>query len=85
MMACVYEVGPGTGALTKPILEAGAKVVAVEIDPERAAGLRQHCSKELASGIPAPALLRMPAALSPMSASPGVSSPIRHSNTAPNY
>lgn len=30
---CVLEVGPGTGTLTGALLEAGAKVTAVEIDP----------------------------------------------------
>ncbi len=32
----VLEVGPGEGALTRPLAQAGARVVAVEIDPLRA-------------------------------------------------
>ncbi|OGL34990.1 ribosomal RNA small subunit methyltransferase A [Candidatus Saccharibacteria bacterium RIFCSPHIGHO2_12_FULL_47_16b] len=36
----VLEVGPGTGSLTKKILETGAQVVAVEKDEELAAQLR---------------------------------------------
>ena len=32
----VLEVGPGDGALTRPLAQAGARVVAVEIDPLRA-------------------------------------------------
>lgn len=38
------EIGPGRGALTRPLLEAGATVHAIEIDRDLAAGLRtwQH-------------------------------------------
>ena len=36
---CVLEVGPGDGALTRFLAEAAASVVAVEIDPRRAAAL----------------------------------------------
>ncbi|HYX21059.1 MAG TPA: rRNA adenine N-6-methyltransferase family protein, partial [Thermoanaerobaculia bacterium] len=32
----VLEIGPGEGALTRPLAQAGARVVAVEIDPLRA-------------------------------------------------
>ena len=46
----VYEVGPGLGALTKPILAAGPPVVAVEIDAARASGLRQSCADYFDSG-----------------------------------
>jgi len=35
----VLEVGPGAGALTRPLLEAGARVLAVEIDARLAAEL----------------------------------------------
>ncbi|MHC4246814.1 MAG: rRNA adenine N-6-methyltransferase family protein, partial [Planctomycetota bacterium] len=33
----VLEVGPGTGTLTEALVEAGADVVAAELDPEMAA------------------------------------------------
>ena len=35
----VLEIGPGEGALTRPLARTGARVVAVEIDPLRAAAL----------------------------------------------
>lgn len=35
----VVEIGPGKGALTRPLLERGLRVVAFEIDPGLAAGL----------------------------------------------
>jgi 16S rRNA (adenine1518-N6/adenine1519-N6)-dimethyltransferase len=38
----VLEVGPGTGVLTEPMLEAGARVVAVEIDRDLCAILRER-------------------------------------------
>jgi 16S rRNA (adenine1518-N6/adenine1519-N6)-dimethyltransferase len=38
----VLEVGPGTGALTERLIEAGAAVVAVEIDPDLEPILRQR-------------------------------------------
>ena len=42
----VVEVGPGLGVLTEPLLAAGARVVAVEIDPRLAAYLRQRFAGE---------------------------------------
>jgi 23S rRNA (adenine-N6)-dimethyltransferase len=38
----VLDLGAGTGALTGVLVRAGARVVAVEIDPELAAGLRRR-------------------------------------------
>ena len=38
----VLDVGAGLGALTAPLLDAGARVVAVEAHPGRAAALRQR-------------------------------------------
>lgn len=38
----VLDVGAGHGALTVPLLDAGARVIAVELHPERARRLRQR-------------------------------------------
>ncbi|HEY7114154.1 MAG TPA: 16S rRNA (adenine(1518)-N(6)/adenine(1519)-N(6))-dimethyltransferase RsmA [Thermoanaerobaculia bacterium] len=38
----VLEVGPGDGALTRPLLETGARLVAVEIDPLRTEALARE-------------------------------------------
>ena len=38
----VLDIGAGTGALTAPLVQAGARVVAVELHPGRAALLRQR-------------------------------------------
>jgi 23S rRNA (adenine-N6)-dimethyltransferase len=38
----VLDIGAGTGALTRPLVQAGARVVAVELHPGRAALLRQR-------------------------------------------
>jgi 16S rRNA (adenine1518-N6/adenine1519-N6)-dimethyltransferase len=40
------EVGPGRGAITWPILEAGARLLAVEIDPRLVRRLRQIAGRE---------------------------------------
>ena len=40
--ALVLDIGAGDGALTRPLLAARARVVAVEAHPERAAGLRRR-------------------------------------------
>lgn len=42
----VVEVGPGLGVLTAPLLAAGARVIAVEIDPRLGAYLRRHFAGE---------------------------------------
>ncbi len=38
----VVEIGPGEGVLTRHLLAAGARVTAIEIDPQLAAGLRER-------------------------------------------
>lgn len=38
----VVDIGAGQGALTRPLLAAGAKVIAVELHPGRAAQLRER-------------------------------------------
>jgi len=47
----VLEVGPGLGSLTLGLLDAGARVTAVEIDP-RLAELLPHTVEQLAPGAP---------------------------------
>jgi len=46
----VFEIGPGTGMLTKPLLERAKKVIAIEADAKLAAGLRETFSSEIAEG-----------------------------------
>lgn len=38
----ILEVGPGTGTLTETLLEAGAEVIACEVDPDMAAIITEH-------------------------------------------
>jgi 18S rRNA (adenine1779-N6/adenine1780-N6)-dimethyltransferase len=38
----VLEIGPGTGNLTKKLLDAGKKVIAVEIDPRMVLELQKR-------------------------------------------
>lgn len=38
----VIEIGPGRGALTGPLLDSGARVTAVEVDPDLATRLRER-------------------------------------------
>lgn len=46
----VLEVGPGEGALTRPLLETGAKVVAVEKDPALVEKLKNIFKNEIEDG-----------------------------------
>ena len=46
----VLEIGPGRGALTKKLLETGAIVHALEIDPDMIEVLQEKFSEEVASG-----------------------------------
>ena len=55
----VLEIGPGLGFLTGALLEAGATVSAVELDPGLAAFLRERFAPELADGAGRPARLRL--------------------------
>ena len=43
----VLDVGAGTGALTQPLLDAGARVIAVESHPGRAAELRRRFNGDI--------------------------------------
>ncbi len=47
----VLDIGAGEGALTAPLLRAGARVVAVELHPGRAARLRRRFSGVPFSGV----------------------------------
>jgi 23S rRNA (adenine-N6)-dimethyltransferase len=42
----VLDVGAGTGALTRPLVERGARVIAIELHPTRAHELRQKFADE---------------------------------------
>ena len=42
----VLDIGAGEGALTLPLVEAGARVIAVELHPQRAAALAQRFAGE---------------------------------------
>jgi 23S rRNA (adenine-N6)-dimethyltransferase len=44
--AIVVDVGAGTGALTRPLVAAGARVIAVEWHPGRADDLRRHFAND---------------------------------------
>jgi 23S rRNA (adenine-N6)-dimethyltransferase len=43
----VLDLGAGTGALTGPLVEAGARVIAVELHPGRAVVLRRHFGESI--------------------------------------
>lgn len=49
--ARVLEVGPGLGVLTEALLEAGARVVAVELDRDLAAALGERLAASVESGV----------------------------------
>ena len=58
--ALVLDVGAGTGALTGPLLDVGARVIAVEAHPGRAAELRRRFGRAV-TVVPADAAdLRLP-------------------------
>ena len=46
----VYEIGPGKGMLTKELLALGARVTAVEKDPEMVAVLKETFGEEISNG-----------------------------------
>jgi 16S rRNA (adenine1518-N6/adenine1519-N6)-dimethyltransferase len=52
----ILEIGPGTGALTRLLIERGGQVSAVEIDPRLAGELRRSIASEKLSVIEADAL-----------------------------
>ncbi len=43
---CVLEIGAGTGNLTRVLANSGAKIIAIEIDPELSANLKERFSGE---------------------------------------
>jgi 23S rRNA (adenine-N6)-dimethyltransferase len=43
----VLDVGAGSGALTAPLLKAGARVIAIELHPGRAAALRARFGRDI--------------------------------------
>ncbi len=47
----VVEIGPGTGALTQPLLAAARKVIAIEFDQEMIAYLESNLPLDLSSGL----------------------------------
>ncbi len=57
----VLDIGAGTGALTRPLLEHGARVVAFELHPGRAAELRRELGGQRLTVVVADAsCLRLP-------------------------
>src|SRR5262249_54460381 len=55
---CVLEIGPGDGALTRPLARRAARVVAVEIDPLRARALASELADERVAILQGDALSR---------------------------
>lgn len=57
----VLDIGAGTGALTRPILERGARVIAFELHPTRAQDLRRKFANDIVTVVRADgADLRLP-------------------------
>jgi 23S rRNA (adenine-N6)-dimethyltransferase len=57
----VIDVGAGTGAITRQLVDRGARVLAVELHPGRAASLREHFDRQRVTVIVADAAdLRLP-------------------------
>jgi 23S rRNA (adenine-N6)-dimethyltransferase len=57
----VLDVGAGTGALTRPLVATGARVIAVELHPKRAAQLRERFADDRVTVVRADAAdLRLP-------------------------
>lgn len=57
----VFDLGAGDGALTTPLIAAGARVVAVELHPRRARGLRERFHADPVTVVEADAsTLRLP-------------------------
>jgi 23S rRNA (adenine-N6)-dimethyltransferase len=57
----VLDIGAGTGALTGPLVRAGARVIAVELHPGRAAALRERFATAPVTVVPVDARdLRLP-------------------------
>lgn len=46
----IVEIGPGKGALTFPLLAAGARVLAIEVDPRLAGRVEEHARERGLSG-----------------------------------
>ena len=42
----ILEIGPGPGAITEKLLEIGAKVIAIELDPKMALGLKRFSKND---------------------------------------
>jgi len=59
----VVEVGPGRGALTRPLLEAGTRVLAIEVDSRLAARLTEELGGDSLRVVEADALSFDPAAV----------------------
>lgn len=58
--ATVLDIGAGTGALTAPLVEAGARVIAVEAHPDRAQALHERFGRSVVVVRADAASLRLP-------------------------
>ncbi|HET6952145.1 MAG TPA: rRNA adenine N-6-methyltransferase family protein [Acidimicrobiales bacterium] len=82
----VVDVGAGTGSLTAPLVAAGARVIAVELHPERLAVLRERFAGDRVTVVRADASdLRLPRRPFRVVANPpfGVTSPLLRRLLAP--